>query len=225
MLPRLLLPLLLLLSTRGPAQTDRPVSVDTLAARSTIEHATVYLEGAQVRRTAAVSLPAGRTAVVLEGLSALLDPESVQVTPVDAEVLLLGVSHRMHYPELREKTGEATTLYARIETLLTERRRLETEAAIAKEEEEVLRANRNLTGSQTGIDAADLERGVAYHRERIAAIKRTYLAISDSLRANQRRREELQEQIAELSLTEQLPATAEVVVLLDTDRPQQLTVS
>ena len=66
---------------------------------------------------------------------------------------------------------------------------------------------------------------MAYHRERIAAIKRTYLAISDSLRANQRRREELQEQIAELSLTEQLPATAEVVVLLDTDRPQQLTVS
>ena len=216
---RVLFYLLLLASTRVPAQSVAP---DTLAVSSTIDQVTVYLEGAQVHRTATVALPGGRTAVVLEGLSAVLDPASVQVTPVTADVLLLGVTHRLHYPELPEETAAESSIYEEIEEVLADRRRLETEAAIAKEEEAVLRANRDLTGSQTGIDAADLERGVAYHRERIAAIKRTYLAISDSLRANQQRREELQGQLAELGQSYQAPATAEVVVLLESDRAREV---
>ncbi len=117
-----------------------------------------------------------------------------------------------------ERSDEEQDIYDRIEGLEDRRRRLETELIIAKEEEQLLKANRDLSGSETGLDAEDLERGVRFHRERITAIQLTYLALSDSLRAIKEDRELLQKQLAELGKDREQPATSEVVIVLEADR-------
>ena len=201
--------------TCGPAHL---LAQDELPVPSTIQHATVYLAGAQVQRAATVDLPAGRTTVVFDDLPSSLNPASVQASAVAEGLLLLSVSHRLHFSELDEETPERTDIFTRIEKLEDRRRRLLTEVEIAKEEEALLHENRQLASTERGLSADDLQVGVRFYRERMAAIKLSYLALGDSLRANDKRRGLLQRQLAELGQEEQEPATSEVVVLVETER-------
>ncbi len=190
-----LLCLFVLLCTCVRAQ---PAGKQETEISSNIDQAVVYLQGAQVKRSAEASLPAGRSTLVFTGLTGALDPASIQLRTENPALLVLSVSHRLHFNEIPERSEAEQSIYTRIDAVEHRRRELETRVAIAKEEEEVLRANRSLAGTDRGLDAQDLERGVTYHRERITAIKLSYLALGDSLRANQQDRQLLQEQLAEL---------------------------
>ena len=215
----MLIPLTRLLSllfcTCGPALC---LAQEELPVPSTIQHVTVYRAGAQVQRSGEVDLPAGRTTLVFGSLASSLDPASVQVSTVAEGVLILSVSHRLHFPELTEDDPERDDIYTRIEHLEDRRRRLLTEVEIAKEEEALLHDNRQLAGTEKGLSAADLQEGVRFYRERIAAIKRSYLVLGDSLRTNDERREVLQRKLAEKGETERVPATSEVIVVVEAEQ-------
>jgi prefoldin subunit 5 len=216
-MPRAILLILTLFTcTCVPAQSSPPEEREIAAP---IESVTVYLAGAQITRRHRTDLSPGRQTLVFTGITTGMDPGSIQIKADEDDVLILSVGHRIDYYEVPERSESEQSLYDRIEELEDRRRRLETEYAIVKEEEELLRANRNLTGSETGVDAEDLERGVRFYRERIADIKRSYLALSDSLRANEDARELLQRQLAELGRKQQRPATSEVIVIVEADRP------
>ncbi|WP_420459976.1 mucoidy inhibitor MuiA family protein [Neolewinella sp.] len=205
----------LILCTCGPAlcgaQKKLPISSST-------RHVTVYRAGAQVQRSGEVDLPTGRTTLIVGGLSSGLNPASIQASTQTGGVLILSVSHRLRFPELVEDSPEREDIYTRIERLEDRRRRLLTEVEIAQEEEALLHENRKLASSERGLSAADLQEGVRFYRERIAVIKRSYLALGDSLRDNDERRELLQRQLAKLGETERAPATSEVVVLVEAER-------
>lgn len=210
----------LMLCTRVPAQSQaQPQANDgpIIKVTSVIKSATVFREGAHLQRRGSARISKGRSTLVFTGLTGSLDPGSVQVKA--EELLILSVSHRLYFYELPESGAAENTIYNRIEALDRERRRLLTEVNIAKEEEEVLRANRDLDGTSSGLNAEDLERGVKFQRERIRAIKLSYLMLDDSLRANRESRELLQKQISELGQTNQRPATGEVVVVVESEAP------
>ena len=204
-----------ILCTCGPALC---LAQEELPVVSTIQHVTVYRAGAQVQRSGEADLPAGRTTLVFEGLTSSLDPASVQVSTRTEGVLILSVSHRLRFPEWNKDSPEREGISTRIERLQDHRRRLLTEVEIAKEEEALLHENRQLASKEKGLSAADLQEGVRFYRERMAAIKRSYLALGDSLRDTEERRELLQRQLAELGATESLPATSEVVLIVETER-------
>ncbi|CAH1002104.1 hypothetical protein LEM8419_03021 [Neolewinella maritima] len=211
---RLLVYLSLILCTCVPALL---LAQDELTVPSTIDHATVYLAGAQVQRSGQADLPEGRTMLVFKGLTSTLDPASVQVTADADGLLILSVSHRLHFPEV-DTSAAQDDIYARIDRLEDRRRHLLTEVEIAKEEEALLRENRKLGGEDQGLSAADLAAGVRFHRERITAIKRSYLVLRDSLRTNADRREALQRQLAERAQDTRVPATSEVIVIVEAER-------
>ena len=185
---------------------------------STIVSATVYLEGAQVNRTARATLPAGRSTLVFTGLTARLDASSIQLSSND-RLTILSVNHRLNFRQLGGDAGAKNReVTDRIAALDRAARRLHTRAAIDREEEAILQANRQIAGTD-GVDAADLERAVRFQRERIAAIRLGYLAIEDSLTNIADQRELLQTQLAEAGRAEERPARAEVVVKLDCPTP------
>ena len=208
----LLLLFTLVLSTRVPAQTSGDAEV---GLSSVITRAAVFREGAQITREGSARLERGRSTLVFDDLTSTLDPASVQVSGEKTGVLILSVSHRLNFYEVPDRTEAEVAIYGSIEALERERRRLQTEVAIAKEEEEVLRANRDLGGTASGLNSQDLERGVTFQRERIRAIKLSYLALDDSLRAVQERRDVLQQQLADLGEQRQRPTTSEVVVVVE----------
>ena len=190
-----------------------------LSVSSEIEAVTVYRTGAEVRRSAAIRLPGGRQTLVLGGITAELVRESLQVTCPDSSILLLSVRHRHRYGTRPTDTDRQREADAEMEALLARERLLRTRIAIGEEEEAVLQANRDLGGTATGLNAEDLERGVRYHRERLAAIRLDRLAMQDSLRQIDDARKGIASRLSAF-LPDTLPDVfSEVVVELESRGP------
>ena len=204
--------LLLLFPIALFAQTEQGVPSEITAA-------TVYLEGAEVRRTATTKLPAGRTALVFRALTAKLDPTSVQLSANSDELLVLSVEHRLNFGETTPASERENRIVGRIERLNRYELDVKTEVLLLRDEEAILQANRQVAGAQNGLDAQDLRATVEFQRERMGYIKRTMLILGDTLHAIADRRETLQLQLGELGEQRQLQrATSEFVVLVKTDR-------
>lgn len=203
-----MLPLLfiLLACTSVRAQNETTIT-------STITNATVFLEGAQVNRAAKSSIPAGRSTLVFTGLTADMDPRSIQVKAGNEELIVLSVSQRLNFKERPEKDPVADKLYEQIEVLDDRKALLSTRFQIAREEEDILKANRLVAGQQNGLSATELRQAVAFHRERITAIRLLYLALTDSLEMVLEERARIQEQLSELGKQHTAKATAEIVVV------------
>lgn len=68
--------------------------------KSKPEKVTVYMNGAQVFRTADLNLPAGQTQIILDGLEANIDQQSLQAGG-KGNFIITGVQYIVHYPELQ----------------------------------------------------------------------------------------------------------------------------
>ena len=157
------------------------VSQDTISIDSKIDIVTVYREGAQVHRSALAAIPEGRTVLVFTDLPAKLVEQSIRVEFASSEVTVVGVRFRTRYPTLRAESSNVRENRERLAMFSRRERILQTELEIGRQEEEVLVANRDLGGSASGLSAEDLENGVRYHRERIAAIRRERLLLHERL--------------------------------------------
>jgi hypothetical protein len=208
-----ILPLLfiLLVCTSVRAQKETAIT-------SSITNATVFLEGAQVNRSGKSTIPAGRSTLVFTGLTADMDPKSIQVKAGNEALIVLSVSQRLNFNKQPENDPAADKLYDQIEVLDDRKALLSTRFQIAREEEDILKANRLVAGQQNGLSADELRQTVAFHRERITAIRMLYLSITDSLEMVLEAREDIQEQLSELGKKNASKATAEVVVVAQTDK-------
>ena len=70
-------------------QTEKPVD-------SKITNVTVFLAKAQVSREVKTRLDAGKTNLVIKGLTAQVDPQSIQVAG-KGSFIILGTSHRQNF--------------------------------------------------------------------------------------------------------------------------------
>ena len=212
--------------TRVIAQREAPrgndLTNDTLSLATDISEVTVYLEGAQVTRQADLDLPAGRSAVILTDLTAKLDKRSLQIKAPG--VTILSVRHQLNFYEAPEEQAD-NPLRNRVEELARAERRLRTEADILRAEQEILKQNRSIAGQQTGVNSADLERAVAFHRERVRAIRLGFLTLEDSLQTITEQRKLLLEQLATEGRAAQRPTTSEIIVLLESSGPQRTPIT
>lgn len=211
----------LLLVVFTPSGLSAQSAENEVKVDSEISSVTVYLEGAQVNRKADFRVANGRSTLVFTGLTAKSDPRSIQVTLENPSVQVLSVSHRINFAESPAEDPEEAALFDQIKILDKKERRLRTEVELGKEEEAILQANRQLTGEQTALSAEDLERSVRFHRERLTAIRLSYLAIADSLELIAEDRKRIQEEISQRGLERQRPAVAEIVVEVESDGPAQ----
>lgn len=65
---------------------------------SSIRKVTVYTSGAQIQRKASYSVDKGITKLIIEGISPMIDPNSLQVQ-ASGEVILLDSKYHIYYPE------------------------------------------------------------------------------------------------------------------------------
>jgi|GEM_PF-2761385 len=72
---------------------------------SKIEKVTVFLEGAQVQRSAKVSLPSGKYELVFTNISPDIDKQSIQVK-ADNNVIVLSVIHQQNHLKEQQKQEE-----------------------------------------------------------------------------------------------------------------------
>jgi uncharacterized protein (TIGR02231 family) len=80
--------------------------------KSTISEVTVYAQGAQIYRKASYTVKPGITEVIIEGICATIDPNSIQVKAT-GNVIILDSKHSIFYPKPEEVALEGLPLKIR----------------------------------------------------------------------------------------------------------------
>jgi uncharacterized protein (TIGR02231 family) len=200
----LFIPLFSFLSTAAfAADGEKPVS-------STITAAKVFLNGAQVERSAKATVAAGSGTLVFTGLAERLDPQSIQVTGKGA-YSILSVAHRINYLSESPNKKEVDDLQARIKAKEHDTNAENNAKVVWDLEEQLLLKNTAIAGQQNGVSASQLQAVNDYVRERLKTIKAGQLAQAEKLVQMNEDLTKLRQQLQQLKGQAARP-TSEVVL-------------
>lgn len=137
---------------------------------SQVKEVTVFLQGAQVTRTATVELKPGASTLVLNGTSPRILENTIQVEANQA-VKIMGASFRVNYLKELKQSDDTERLQKELERLSDLLYKERTAEKIFDEEEAMLKSNKVIGGTMKGVDINELKVAVDYFRQRMMDIR------------------------------------------------------
>ncbi len=178
-----------------------------------IKEVTVFLQGAQITRTGESDLTAGISELIIKSISPHIDDKSIQVKAA-GDFTVLGINHRLNYLNRRivdEKIDSLRNLFDTVELKIAKyRSRIE----VLHEMENILTANRKLTGDNSGVLLTDLSESLKFFDQQFSSIKLEELITGRSIDDLTELRDLLQKQMSEVSNQNELP-TSEIVIRVE----------
>lgn len=159
---QLLTSALVMSSLVSMAQPDKPVD-------SKITDVTVFLNKAQVSRVVKTKVEAGKTNVIVTGLSSQLDPQSVQVSGKGG-IIILGTSHRQNFLSEFNLPKPLRMLKDSVETLQRQIVLEQSQKEILNKEEQMLLSNQKIGGANQNLTVAELKGMADFYRTRLGDI-------------------------------------------------------
>ena len=152
--------------------------------RSKPEKVTVYLQGAQVFRSSAVSLPQGQSTIIFDGLEKSIDPQSIQASGL-GNYVITETQYLLHYPELQKLKNTGNVKYTRaLKAISDSLVLLDYEAESITNQREVLNTEKGVLlnyGLYKGISKKDsipfLKDGLSFLREKLNNINSELLRL------------------------------------------------
>ncbi|MGZ5286827.1 MAG: mucoidy inhibitor MuiA family protein, partial [Flavisolibacter sp.] len=138
---------------------------DPLVVPSSLKSVTVYRSGAELIHNSSIQLTAGTQDLVIENISNVIDINSVQVN-CPAAVTLMGVEFGTNYlvaPEVSRRIELLKDSAGRIQSDID---RVQVQITTTTDLLEVLKANRNIKGDQTGLSVAELIKLMEYYKNK-----------------------------------------------------------
>ncbi len=154
--------LLLLNTIAAVAQVEKPVD-------SKITNVTVFLSKAQVTREVRTRIEAGKTTLVLTGLTASMDTESIQAAGKGSFVIL-GISHRQNFLNELNVPRPLKILRDSLEYYQKQKTLSQSQREILNKEEAMLLANQRIGGNNQNITVAELKGMADFYRTRLSDI-------------------------------------------------------
>ena len=174
--------------------------------KTDIDNVTVFLSGAQVFRSAKVSVGQGITELVFHGLSTTIDPASVQAGG-KGNFIILDVKHNIEYPEpirtveveMPEKLKkELQSLEDSLIDIDFELQDLRDRQDALKREKKMLTENKLMTGGGRSDSLEILIGAMDFFRKKLADINTQSLAIRKQERAAQKEKSRMSARANEL---------------------------
>lgn len=190
--PRLLLPCFVLLVINTQAQLKR------IPADSKIESVTVFLKGAEVKRTGTAQLPLGKSELVLSGISTDIEAPSVQVK-LEGDLTILSVGVRKNFLQEEKIRDEVKQLQDQIEALEDKQSRQRKQLDVLKQEEAMLVRNQELKSGTQAVKPADLKAALDFQRERLEELYSRQLEIDKQLIKVEKEKQGLRNQANEMN--------------------------
>jgi TonB-dependent SusC/RagA subfamily outer membrane receptor len=147
------------LATNGP-----------LVVPSSLKTVTVYRSGAELIHNTSVQLSQGNEELVIEGISNNIDVNSVQINCPSA-VTIMGVEFSNNFLVRPEITNRIKFLQDSAETVQKELDKVNVQIQTTNDLLEVLRANREIKGQQTGLSVAELMKLMDYYKNKSAELQ------------------------------------------------------
>lgn len=171
------------------AQTEKPTD-------SKITEVTVFLNKAQVTREVKTRIEVGRTNLVLRGLTAQLDPTSIQVSGKGGFVIL-GINHQQnHLNEFNLPKG-LRVLKDSVEILQRQLLLEQSQKEILTKEEQMLLSNQKIGGANQNITVAELKAMADFYRSRLGDIVAARMKQDEKIKKINERMGKLNNQINE----------------------------
>ncbi|HLZ17897.1 MAG TPA: DUF4139 domain-containing protein, partial [Cyclobacteriaceae bacterium] len=186
-------------------------------ANSKITEVTVFLNRAQVTRQVKVQLNAGKTNLVIGGLTSMLDPQSIQVAG-KGNFIILGTSHQQNYlSELNMPKG-LKNLKDSAELLQKQVQLGQSQKEILNKEEQMLVSNQKIGGTSQNLTVAELKAMADFYRGRLSDIVSSRMKEDDKVRKLSEQLTRLQQQINSQNELYRRN-TSEIVISLSADAP------
>lgn len=158
----------------------------------------VYLQGAEVYRSAHVELSKGVSELVLGNLSPYINASSIQVSSTN-NVAVLSATFRNNYMVPVKLPQQIRQWQDSVALLETDIRRLESKKNLLEKESEIFLNNRSIGGSQNGVNAAELQKVADLFRSRMNQIREEHFDVVQRMGKLQEQVNRLRNQIAERS--------------------------
>jgi len=165
---------------------------------SKVQRVIVFLSGAQVKRTADVSIKQGTSTLIFNNLSPDIDAQSIQVH-ANGPFTILAVKHEMDFINEQAKQTTAEELRAKQKALRDKINFESNFLTIYKEEANLLRKNQVVSGETTGLDVTKLKQALDFQTERFTEIRKKEQAINSEIEDLNRELQKYDKQLADLS--------------------------
>ena len=154
-----------LLSFQTILAADEPLVVP-----SSLKTVTVYRTGAELVHQSTVQLSNGAQDLVIEGISNRIDINSLQINCPSA-VTIMGVEFSNNYLVAPEVTARIKILQDSAERLQKDADRTQMQIQTTTDLLEVLKANREIKGQQTGLSVSELVKLMDYYKQKSAELQ------------------------------------------------------
>ena len=193
-------------------------SVSAKDIDSKVESVTIFLNQAQVSRSASIVIGPETDQLVFTGLSSMLDPNSVQVKG-EGSFIILGTSFRQNYLTDENLPNAVITLKDQIELLEGKIANVDNQQWALKSEEDMLKANQVIKGANQNLGVNELKTMADYYRTRVQAIKDKGYELQLVRKDLDKELIKLKNQLEEQHAKEQM-VSGEVVIDISTSRSQ-----
>ncbi|MFM9839327.1 MAG: DUF4139 domain-containing protein [Cyclobacteriaceae bacterium] len=168
-------------------QNEKPVD-------SKITNVTVFLNKAQVTREVKTRLEAGKTNLVVTGLTSQLDPQSIQVAGKGSFVIL-GISHQQNYLNELNMPKGLKMLKDSVESLQKQLMLEQSQKEILNKEEQMLLSNQKIGGTTQNLTVAELKAMADFYRSRLGDIVSSRMRQDEKIKKINERMVKLNNQI------------------------------
>jgi hypothetical protein len=185
---------------------------DNQPVSSKIEKVTVFMQGAQVERTAQQSLRVGKYNVVFDGISPKIDKQSIQLK-ADGKLTVLSVTHQVNFLKEQQVQDEIKQLEGQKEQWLDKMTMEKNMRNVYSQEEKMILANQSIKGDAT-LKAAELKEAADFQRLRLTEIYQKLQENDRNLKKMELELQKINKQLNELNQKKDL-STSEVIVAVD----------
>ncbi len=160
-------------------------------SKANLTTVTVFRVGAEMSHLAKGELIKGNNELVIENISYVLDPGSIQVN-CNGNVTVMGVEFSTDHLQNEIKTPAIKMLEDSVETVITNLEKIKTSTSVINDLLVVLKANKEIKGSQTGLSVAELMKLMEYYKVKS-------LELQNELNVLQQKEKRLNETLANLN--------------------------
>jgi len=130
---------------------------------ATVKSVTVYRSGAEMLHTAKANLLKGSSELIIEGISNSIDINSLQIN-CPSVVTILGVEFSNQYLVNENNTPALKKITDSLELVSNEIEKINISIATTEDLLSVLKSNKEIKGSQTGLSVAELVKLMDYYK-------------------------------------------------------------
>ncbi|WP_282135941.1 DUF4139 domain-containing protein [Seonamhaeicola maritimus] len=192
----------------------------TNPTQSSVKKVTVYVNGAQITRSAKVSLSSGTTEFTFDKLSPKIQEGSIQISGLN-QASILSINYGINYINKQDRSENVTAFHNKIDGLNYAIQVEENLIAGFEEELKLIEGNRRLGNENQVVSLEKLQQFTAYYRKRVTEIKGQIFKSIKKKHLLNKEIKEINQQLTELNVDDKIQ-TGEIKVKLNSEISQQL---